>query len=328
MPFPILRARPEVLSEIISLLEPNEIVTASFCSKNVKRLLKGRYKQSEPLEWRLFMTNYDAMGGVSIETSKDSEKKTVISAEHISMLNGNEYTDGYLRGFSQEHPVLYFNDQVLGTKLIVDYVTDLFNLDVHGLVIDINGIWAIDWINNRQEKMLECFEFYNNPKYDSNADEALGYVLRNARASQYCNIGCNVSDSFKFNGKLGPMKQLYIHSKGHWVTCDNLMNFDCLYIGIGGSRLSISDLNSFLRHWRAGGSPRMEWLQVIFEEHTFQEKFDVDLEVVETDEERVYHRSCDGEELVFRGGYSIQRADGAKAMIQCNLGRFVMAVWH
>ncbi|PIC37105.1 hypothetical protein B9Z55_015854 [Caenorhabditis nigoni] len=323
MPFPILRTRPEVLSEIISLLEPNEIVTASFCSKNVKRLLKGYYKQSEPLEWRLFMTNYDAMGGVSIETSKDGGQKTVIAAKHISVLKGRELedTNGFLRGFSQEHPVLYFNDRVLGTKLIVDYVTDLFNLDVHGLIIDINGIWAIDWIHNRREKTLESFEFYMNHKYNSNADEALDYVLRNTHVSHYCAIGDNVSDDFKFDGKLGPMKQLYISSKGHWVTCDNLKNFDCRDIGIQGSRLSVQDLNSFLRHWRAGGSSRMEWLHLNFEEHTFQEKFDEDLEVVKTDEERVYRSSCDGWERVFNGGYSIQRADGAKAMIQCNLGR-------
>ncbi|CAR99879.1 Protein CBG26516 [Caenorhabditis briggsae] len=82
------------------------------------------------------------------------------------------------------------------------------------------------------------------------------------------------------------MKQLWIRSNGHWVTCDNLMNFDCCYILIERSRLSISDLSSFLRHWRAGGSTCLEWLQLNFEKHTFQKWFDEDLKVLLTDEER------------------------------------------
>ncbi|PIC37141.1 hypothetical protein B9Z55_015875 [Caenorhabditis nigoni] len=331
MPFPILRTPFVVLSEIISLLEPNEIVTASFCSTKVERILKRHYEQRKPLKWRLLLTNYDAMGRVNIETSEDSEQITVMSAKHISVLEGRELKNinGDIRGFaSSKYPVLYFNDQVLGTKIIVNYVTFLFGLDVYGLIADRKGVWAIDWINNRQEKMLESFELNNTSKNNSNADEALDYVLRNARVSYYCNIDGKVSDNFKFNGKVGPMRQLWIRSNGHWVTCDNLKNFDVLYIRIDGSRLSVSDLNSFLRHWRAGGSARWEWLYLIFEEHTFQERFDEDLEVVETDEKRVYRRSYDGWKWVFNGGYSIQRMDGAKAMIQCGLGCFIMAVCH
>ncbi|CAO4363084.1 unnamed protein product [Caenorhabditis nigoni] len=121
------------------------------------------------------------------------------------------------------------------------------------------------------------------------------------------------------------MRELIIQSNGHWVTCDNLMNFDSIEITVRGSRLSVSDLNSFLRHWRAGGSARLELLNVKFEKHTFRERFDEDLEVVRTDEERVFRRMRN---RVFHGGYRIQRVDGATAMIQCDLGRFLMAVWH
>ncbi|ULT97793.1 hypothetical protein L3Y34_005551 [Caenorhabditis briggsae] len=167
-----------------------------------------------------------------------------------------EHTNEYRRAFAYKCPALYFNARVLGTKWIVDYVTDLFSLDINGLLADRYGTWALDWINNRQEKMLKCFDWQKNPK--------------NTRVSRYCIIDDYVSDDFKFNGELGPMKQLWIRSNGHWVTCDNLMNFDCCYILIERSRLSISDLSSFLRHWRAGGSPRLEWLHLYFEKHTFQ----------------------------------------------------------
>ncbi|PIC37157.1 hypothetical protein B9Z55_015884 [Caenorhabditis nigoni] len=134
MPFPILRTPFVVLSEIISFLEPNEIVSASFCSKDVGRLLKRHYEQRKPLEWRLSMIDYDAMGRVSIKTSKDCKPIIVILAKHISQFKGHtleDHTNGYEREFaSSKRPVLYFNDQVLGTKWIVDYVTGLLTREV------------------------------------------------------------------------------------------------------------------------------------------------------------------------------------------------------
>ncbi|PIC37136.1 hypothetical protein B9Z55_015873 [Caenorhabditis nigoni] len=330
MPFPILRTPFVVLSEIVSLLEPNEIVTASFCSKKLKNLLKRNFPRGKPLAWRLTMTDKNSYGEVDIETSEDGEHITVISAKHISVLEGHKLklTNGYIRGFAcSEFPVLYFNDQVKGTKWIVDYVTDLFSIDISNLFLVRNGTWAIDWVNNRQEKILYDFEWIETAKCNSDADKTVDYVLRNARASNYCSIEGSVSDNFKFDGELGPMSQLWIRSNGHWITLNNLINFDSIEITVRGSRLSVSDLNSFLRHWRAGGSSRLKWLHLNFEEHTFQEWFDEDLEVVETNEERVYRRVCFGFERVVHGGYSIQRMDGVKALIQCDLREFIMAVW-
>ncbi|PIC37152.1 hypothetical protein B9Z55_015882 [Caenorhabditis nigoni] len=331
MPFPILRTPSVVLSEIISLLEPNEIVTASFCSKNVKHLLKRHYEQRKPLEWRLFMIDYKSWGRVDIKTSKDEEQITVLSADNLSELNEpipiSHASNGYITTFEYNCLTWFMKDQVLGTKMIVDYVRDLFSIDIFGVILDRNRTWAIDWVNNRQEKILHDFVWYKTAECNLDADEILDYVLRNARASNYCCIEASVSDNFKFDGKLGPMRELYIRSNGHWITLNNIINFDSIEIVVRESRISVSDLNLFLRHWRAGGSSRLKLLHLYFEKHTFQEKFDEDLEVVKTNEERVYRRSCDGAEMIVYGGYSIQRTDGVKALIQCDLREFILAVW-
>ncbi|CAO4375654.1 unnamed protein product [Caenorhabditis nigoni] len=120
----------------------------------------------------------------------------------------------------------------MGLEMILDYTTDLFNLDVSGLTIDRNGIGAIDWINECQEKMLVRFEFTENPYYvyDPSEDEALDYVLRNARASEHCILKSKFSEHFRFDGKLGPVNHLLIEPFGHWVTLNNLINFDALSI--------------------------------------------------------------------------------------------------
>ncbi|PIC28046.1 hypothetical protein B9Z55_020091 [Caenorhabditis nigoni] len=330
MPFPILRTPFVVLSEIINLLEPNEIVTASFCSKNLKRLLKRHYQQRKPLEWRLSIVAHGFWGRVDIgKLSDEYKKKPVLSAKHVfEIRHKSEHKliqmNGYKREFSSEYPALYFQDRAKGLKMIVEYATDLFNLDVYALLIDGVRIWAIDWINNRQKTMLVHFELKKNI-CSLDGDEEMDCALRNARASDFYIFNEIVSVNFRFNGKLGPADHLLILSYGHWVTLDNLMNFDFIIIIIVGSRLSVSDLNSFLRHWRAGGSPRLTYLRLHLKTDTILENFDEDLEVVETDE--VFKcRFKNGQEFDINGGYRIQRIDGEMATIHFEDGCFELVV--
>ncbi|PIC36029.1 hypothetical protein B9Z55_015181 [Caenorhabditis nigoni] len=331
MPFPILRTPLVVLSEIISLLEPNEIVTASFCSKNVKRLLKYHYQRRKPLGWRLFLIQYeDCRHWISIETPEDGKRIEVLSAEHISKLKKpipaslatNEFITEYKLGYVD----LYYEDQVMGSKTILDYVTDLFNLDIYGLEIDRYGTWVLDWINERKEKMLISFEFNETAHSGNNSygDEALDYVLRNLPASDSYILDEFVSEKFRSDGKLGPANHLLIDSYGHWVTLENLMNFDFIKIVINESRLSVSDVYSFLRHWRTGGSPRLTFLRLEFESQRIFENFEDMLGVVETEISGEYR--FDGENRHFDHGYSIQRNDGVKAVLDFGEEHFVMMV--
>ncbi|PIC37156.1 hypothetical protein B9Z55_015883 [Caenorhabditis nigoni] len=278
------------------------------------------------------MTVYDSYTLVSIANCGIHNRANVMVADHISELNGAEHglieTNGYKRGFSSEFLVLYFEDRVVGSKMIANYVSDLFNVDIYELVISRNGIWAIDWINNRQEKLLGSIALKNNPSDSSDGDEAVDVVLRNGRAFDGLSIGDNVSENFQFDGKLGPAEHLVIEPFGHWVTVNNLMNFDFINIAIGGSKLSVSDLCSFLRHWRSGGSSRLTFLSLSFEnDSTFAGNFDEDLEIVETNEVRKY-RVTANLEIELKGGYSIQRMDGVKATINCGVRMFTMVVWH
>ncbi|PIC36162.1 hypothetical protein B9Z55_015258 [Caenorhabditis nigoni] len=285
MPFPILQIPFDVRSEIISLLRPNEIVTASFSSKNFKRLIKKQYQRPSKLKFDVHIGYKGLIGNC---------QGIVLSAEHISELSEKAHeiicTNGYKRGFSSKFPVLYFENRVMGTKMIIDYVTDLFGTCIDELYVDRNGIWAIDWINSRQSKPLACLFLVKADNGDPIADEEAEYVL----------------------------------SEGQWINCDNLMNVDATVFAVHNSRLTDSELNAFLRHWRSGGSPRLEVLDMNFEREVLVPAwFDPELEIVETDEVR-----RDGSEMEIQGGFSIQRMDGVNATIVCDLGQFCMVVWH
>ncbi|PIC36991.1 hypothetical protein B9Z55_015785 [Caenorhabditis nigoni] len=326
MPFPILRAPFVVQSEIISLLEPNEIVTASFCSKKVKHFLKGHYQQRKPLEWRLIMVDCDSYGHVDIMTSKNAKKIPVIGAEDFSELDKSipipPDNKTYVATFDTEHscPVIYLRDRVMAVQWIVKYVTDLFNLDIYGLEVDGEGIWAIDWIKNRQEKMLDRFVWYGD-------EAAMDHVLRNARASDYYILDGDVSQNFQFDGNLGPANHFLTGLHGHWVTINNLTNFDFESIVVRRCRLSVPDLYAFIGHWRSGGSPRLTFLRLEFDNQLDFEHFENELEVVKRDISGEY-RLDDGENWSFNHGYSIQRDGGVKAVIDIDEDNcyFVMMV--
>ncbi|PIC37030.1 hypothetical protein B9Z55_015813 [Caenorhabditis nigoni] len=268
------------------------------------------------------MIDDDSEEHVGIETSGRGEH--IILAKRISGLNepmslgSNEY--GCI--------LVYSEDQVMASKMVIDYVSGLFNLEVSGLTIDRNNIWAIDWINNRQEQVLEDFYIFGNNKYDGTGDEAMDHALRNVRASKYFTFEMNVSDNYRFDGNLEPGNRLLIYAYGHWVTLDNLLSFDFIEITVRGSRLSIPDLYSFIRHWRAGGSPRLKFLRLEFDHQLDFEHFEDELEVVERDIAGEYRSRDDHfQNWRFDHGYCIQRNDGVKTVIDFGGGHFVMMNW-
>ncbi|PIC52560.1 hypothetical protein B9Z55_002612 [Caenorhabditis nigoni] len=321
MPFPILRTSFVVLSEIISLLEPNEIVTASLCSKKVRHLLKNHYQRRKPSKWRLSMFSW---GLVDIMTRTVSKRINVMMARHISEQEGTEHKsiefNGYKGTLDKGLPILYFRDHVFGIKMVVDYVTDLFGLDIYGFTTGSDGLWAFDWINNRQEKLLGGKGLNKNPNYALNEDKTDDDVLI---------VRNDVSINARFNGKLGPPDVLLLDSDAHWVTCDYLMKSDAIKLFVSFSKLSELELNSFLRHWRAGGSPRLAYLKVRFDdEDTYFVNFDEDLETFETKAWTRFRVVVDDDCFEIREDYIIQRQDGVKATIHCGLGHFTMFVWH
>ncbi|PIC37169.1 hypothetical protein B9Z55_015891 [Caenorhabditis nigoni] len=325
MPFPILRSSFVVLSEIISLLEPNEIVTASFCSKNVKRLLKRHYQRRKPSEWRLNMIDCQSHGRVEIAKICGNNCQPVLLAKHTSDLKECKSIEinGYKKGFASKNAVIHFENRVMGLKTIVDYAANLFSLDVHGILIDRNGNWAIDWINNRQETLID----YSWVDRNGGGDKELNYVLRNARASDNCAIEGSVSENFRFNGNLGPMRRLYILKNGHWVTLNNLIDFDVMSIFVKGSRISVSDIYSFLRHWRAGGSSRLKFLKLEFENDTVFGNFEEEVKVVKRGISAGYRLQIGGERhFHFDNGYGICGNGGRKALIQFEIRHFVIIV--
>ncbi|CAO4362265.1 unnamed protein product [Caenorhabditis nigoni] len=273
-------------------------------------------------------------GLVDIMTRTVSNRINVMMARHISEHPGEAHKsmefNGYKGTFETGLPVLYFHDHVFGTKMVVDYVTDLFCLDIYGLIIDEHGMWAFDWINNRHEKLLGGMGLSKNPTYVLNEDKTEDDVLivRNACSSGCGSTGVNVSGNFRFNGKLVPVDVVLIDIL-NWFTYDHLVNFDAIQLFVDRSRLSESDLNSFLRHWRAGGSSRLAYLRMGFENRdALSGNFDQDLGVVEMNELRRFRVVAEEDFEEIQGDYSIQRWDSVKATISCEFGYFTMVVWH
>ncbi|PIC32924.1 hypothetical protein B9Z55_013088 [Caenorhabditis nigoni] len=230
--------------------------------------------------------------GDSFEVASNGE--FLILAEHESEFNGPKdeliEENGYKRAFYPGFPILYFEDQQLGAKMFVDYVTDLFSTDLFCLSVNRKSLWAVDWVFNRQENPLSSVNLLEvENEEDPYADgKAFDYVLRHANTIEFLNIYVKLSENFKLADNLGPFQDLTIF-EGYWITCNDLMKIDAAILDVQRSRLYIPDFSIFLRHWQSGGSPRLEKLDVSFEtEIRDLGSFDEDLGIVETDEVRVY----------------------------------------
>ncbi|PIC54541.1 hypothetical protein B9Z55_003752 [Caenorhabditis nigoni] len=107
------------------------------------------------------------------------------------------------------------------------------------------------------------------------------------------------------------------------------MSIDSIQITIGDSKLSTADIIKFLKHWLAGGMPRMEYIVIDSKNLNELEFLTEELEpfVVPIEESRKYQINSFGDEFEFVGGYSIQREDGVKATINFGHDSFHMAKW-
>ncbi|CAP38112.2 Protein CBG21252 [Caenorhabditis briggsae] len=174
-------------------------VSASLSSKNFKRVIKKRYQRASKLKLDVYIGCKRLIGTC---------QGVVLSADRISELNeeAHEPIDAsrYKRAFSSGFPVLYFEDRVMGTKMIVDYVTDLFRTSIDELYVDRNGIWAIDFINSRQNTPLAGLFLVTAKKEDPIADEEAEYVLRYSKTGELLDIHVKVSENFRFTAWFDP----------------------------------------------------------------------------------------------------------------------------
>ncbi|EFO94721.1 hypothetical protein CRE_12291 [Caenorhabditis remanei] len=314
------------LKKIIDFMEFSSLVSMSLCSQKCQSVIKTYRRKS--IDWRLYVSCFTHF---FLSFHKFCHHQFVVVASGLQKMtnrtrfvemNGQNValTVNEEKGFLETH----WKDEVNGLKILTDYVTQLFNIDVLEITFNRKNIWMIDWVNSRQQSHVTSV--YCEDWKDTLTEDELTHILRDCPASFRTVIYPSPPPNFQFRENFRSIDYLSI-SDGSWVTIDNLLTMDGREIMLFKSSLTSININTLLKHWLAGGSPRLK----LFSAKTVNLDLDAlfaDINVVLVESLRQY-TSPSQIKCRFSFGYDLRRKDGVTATVHYYRpdGGIIIAVW-
>uniref|UniRef100_A0A1I7T2X9 F-box domain-containing protein n=1 Tax=Caenorhabditis tropicalis TaxID=1561998 RepID=A0A1I7T2X9_9PELO len=217
--FPLLTLPYCAINKVLDLLDSNELLILSICSKRTCQLIKNINCVPKKVKLEIIVFAMDALSFEThtgryllvkvFEISEMPKDKTLekgkIGNSIVSMEMGRV---GCLK--------TYWNDRKFGIKEVVTYGMEVFGKPIECLAMSAQRsndepIWILDWINSFQKPLFKCYCSSNGEM----SDENITYFLKN----------CTVTGKFMINFK--PSDQLF------WIHTDTTqMNYDEILDGI------------------------------------------------------------------------------------------------
>ncbi|CAL2036309.1 unnamed protein product [Caenorhabditis brenneri] len=287
--FSLLRTPHLVLKTIIDVADPKDLVSFSMCSKRMWRLIKFHWNKKNKYELYVNPVSQRINFEHASDKSVDVHLIKYLDYSELFLTQKAEYVEimgiRVLASFEDKCIRTYWMDKQVGTQTMINYICDLFTMDVQRLSMGKPEAWFINFIKNRQTRPLN--EVFVDTVTLTEEETKQVLTLKSNDISVYASVPGN----FQFNGKLP--KCDYLHFKhGHWVTLDHLMNSEITEFSISKSKLTEHDINQFLKHLMTGGCPQLKVLSLDFHHfHLENVFFDLWDKVVEVTEKRRF-QSC------------------------------------
>uniref|UniRef100_A0A1I7UFN7 F-box domain-containing protein n=1 Tax=Caenorhabditis tropicalis TaxID=1561998 RepID=A0A1I7UFN7_9PELO len=211
-----------------------------------------------------------------------------------------------------------------GVLTLIDWATDLFRTDVWSLSVSKRTIHRLKWVESCQEHIKEVFLWAGNHTEDEIR------CLFHSKANKFYLL--SVPPTFDYSGILPSRTSLGL-CQGFWFTPNHLMTSDFMELSVNYSILTNSNVNQFLRHWLAGGSPRLKTLSLEIKEFSLNEiTRGIEGVIPNGDPRSQKYWTISGRELTFNDRMYLKRSDGVMATcstIDYRIVRriFVLAVW-
>ncbi|EFO95903.1 hypothetical protein CRE_17587 [Caenorhabditis remanei] len=324
--FPLLRVPYVPLRRIIDFMDPDALVSLSFCSQKSHSVIKTQRRT--PFNGRLCVSEvYE--NNLSFRAFRNRDCVLVVrdflffhNSERINYVKMNGQDVPVQVHCSDGNLISYWHNTTDGLIEATNYVTNLFNIDVSEVRV-FDAINVIEQMSRRQKKPLESVTALRIIA----SEEELIYILRDCQCSSQISIRSDAPSNFRFSNNFRRIDFLYI-LHGQWVTIDNLLTMDGIVISLGYSNLSDRDLNVFLKHWLAGGCPRLKYFKAgIHSVNILQVLAGLLDNAVFVQKSRNY-TSPSGYTSILSDGYDIQRSDGVTATVHYHPPlTFVIAVW-
>ncbi|EFO96943.1 hypothetical protein CRE_19617 [Caenorhabditis remanei] len=243
--FPLLRVPYVPLRRIIDFMDPDSLVSLSFCSQKSHSVIKTHRKVS--FDGRLLIGGSDKNASFLSFTNYTFGivlKRNQVLRAHKFVDNIN-YEDMELVKMGGQHVrvevdhlhgyiISYWDNTVNGLKVITNYVTNLFNIDVSEIWASKQSLHIIEWVNRRQKTPLK------NVLYSSAiaaSEEEMIYILKDCRPISRLSIHLKPPQNFRFAEKFPKIDCLEI-SNSKWVTIDDLLSMDGIDIHLDNASLT------------------------------------------------------------------------------------------
>ncbi|EFO95919.1 hypothetical protein CRE_17598 [Caenorhabditis remanei] len=335
-PFPLLHVPYLPQGRIIDFMDPDALVSLSFCSQKSHSVIKTQRKL--PFDGHLLVEESDknssflsfpkfVFGLLRKRNCVLSAEKFVDNINYESMESvkmGGQHVrvemdclNGYI--------ISYWENTTDGLKVITEYVTNLFNIDISDIRASKQSFHMIEWVNSRQKTPLRRVWYVDWNATSS--EEELIYILKFCRPMSELSMHLKPPQNFRFTEKFPIIDCLdIIH--GEWMTLDNLLTMDGIDIVLEKTILTSRDLNVFLKHWLAGGCPRLKLFCARLGSVDMFQVLDGLMRNAVFVENSRYYTSPFGYSRVLSGGYDIQREDGVTATVHYQPPRtLIIAVW-
>ncbi|CAL2028052.1 unnamed protein product [Caenorhabditis brenneri] len=301
---------------IVSIAGPQELFSLSLCSRKSKNYVKRFFKKTD--QWSLVVC-----AGVYNHVMIDIRKKDFCLAGSENQSETPNEIDGYMeigealvpfeKG-NDNHFCTFWSNELVGLMYIAEHVSDLFSLPIHDLLFGRESLHFLDWINNRDQTPLRVVYFEED---STRTESEFTYLLSNHNSSEELQLFTSPPKSFKTELKFAKNLRKLDINPSFWVTIENLLELDVVYMTIEKSELTSSDINRFLKHWLNGGSSRTTCMIVDLNGPVNGfELFDgIEFDKVDDESSRTYTFLDNEDSTTFHGGLDIVRRDGVTATI-------------
>ncbi|EGT39769.1 hypothetical protein CAEBREN_08662 [Caenorhabditis brenneri] len=204
----------------------------------------------------------------------------------------------------------YWMDEQIGTQKTVQYVSDLFTLDVQKISLQKPTTWFSNFIQNRRNRPLRYLLVEDHVTLN---EKETARILR--FNSKEIHVYAEVPYYFCFNGTL-PKCDCFVFRHGEWITLDHLKNSEITEIFIFRSNLVENDMNQFLKHLMTGGCSQLKFLSLEVRNYfDIQELFvGIEDKVIEVTERRMYITPSNYE-YTFNKSFDIRNEGGTRYSI-------------
>ncbi|EFO95909.1 hypothetical protein CRE_17599 [Caenorhabditis remanei] len=334
-PFPLFHVPYVPLGRIIDLMEPKTLVSLSFCSQKSHSVIETQRKL--PFDGHLLVGGSDKNASFLSFTKFDclivpKSNNVLIARKFVDNINYESMENVKMGGqhvrvkmdHSHGYIISYWENTTDRSKVITDYVTNLFNIDVSDIWASKQSFHIIQHANSRQKTQLKNVSYSDS---SATSSEEMTYILKYCGSMSQLSMHLKPPQNFRFSEKFPKIDCLDI-SDGEWVTIDNLLTMDGIDIHLDNAKLSNSDLNVFLKHWLSGGCPRLKLFCAETDAVDILQVLDGLMHNAVLVEDRRDYTSPFGYSRTLSFGYDIQRADGVTATV-CKQGNgtLVIAVW-